>query len=170
MCRRHQARALRHAHSPPRLPPNPGRWQFPQLAAVAAVLLGSAGRICANPNFQRLYRPLRCWTAAGACELAPAAALAPGAECTPTACPLCMHCQVSLVLGGLVAVGASLYAAELHQRAAFLAARPPRPAAAYDEPGSALAAGMAPCLADFFLSFALPATCALFSFVAIGQM
>ena len=142
---------------------------------MAAILLGSAGRICANTNFQRLYRALRGCTAAGAsCELAPALAL--GAECTPTTCPLCMRCQVALTLAGLVAVGHCLYAAELRQRAAFLAARPPSPAglcgdgAGADEPAPVPAPGLSPRLADYWLSFALPATCALFSYVAASQM
>lgn len=154
-------------------PPCPCSWQFPQLAAVAVLLLSSTGRICANPNFQRVDRALRCWAAPATCELA----VAPGAACTAVSCPLCMRCQVALVLAAFAAVGHCLYASELRQRRAFLATRPDTPqrpscddAMSVDGPPLAPASGLGPGLLDYWLSFALPATCALFSFVAASQL
>lgn len=133
---------LRAHRPPPCMPPSPGRFKFPLLGAASALLLLNTGHVCSNPNFQSSYAVLQRWLR------------------LPTA-RVCAACQMLAVLVALDATGHWLYTTELRQRQAFLAE-------AGAEGRAGPSARQLPSALEFWTSFAIPATCCLYSYVAVS--
>lgn len=141
---------------PNEAPPPCRRFKFPLLGAASALLLSNTGRMCSNPNFASSYAALFSWLHL------PAALAGPAGQLWPSAAHLCSSCQTLAVLSALTVTGHWLYATELRQRRAFLV-----------EMGAAGQQGPAahalPSTSEYWTSFAIPAACCLYTYIAAAQ-